>query len=286
MAKKEKKTSWIKHSTRVVGMDPVTFEEWWRFKVNRLQFLSVFLLLAMVLFAFNYVIFAYTPVGHLLPENIKNRNKQKIETAAIRLDSLEKKLTAQDNYISNLQKVILGEVSVDSIFYLNESSYDFYDEKIEIDTVTSQEEKELLEQIKLNAEKLKQNQTSISSQLFLFDPVVGQISRKFSLPDHPGVDIVTLKDAQIKACLDGVVMHASYNELDGFTVIISHQKDLISVYKHANTINVKVGDKIKTGQTIGIVGSTGERSTGPHLHFEIWNQAEPINPMNYFSFGN
>ncbi|WP_417265172.1 M23 family metallopeptidase [Brumimicrobium sp.] len=284
MKKQEKKKNWFKKSTRIVGMDPVTFEEWWRVKINRIQIISIFLLLAVILFFFNFAIFSYTPLGYLLPENIKNKNKQKVELAALKADQLERKINAQEKYISNLQKVILGEVSVDSIYNIENISSP---EAINIisDTTTSEAEKELNKNIQQNAERQKKNQDKIFDHLFLFDPVVGEISQKFRLPNHPGVDVVTKKDAPIKACLNGVVLHSSYDDKDGHTIIISHENNIISVYKHAKTVYVKVGDQVSTGKAIGVVGNSGERSTGPHLHFELWSDIGPLNPIDYFSFG-
>ncbi|HZH87204.1 MAG TPA: M23 family metallopeptidase [Brumimicrobium sp.] len=285
MKKQDKKKNWFKQSTRIVGMNPVTFEEWWRIKINRIQIISIFLLMAVVLFFFNFFIFSYTPLGYLLPENIKNRNKQNIELAALRVDKMERQITAQEKYISNLQKVILGEISIDSI-YTNENIILSESElNIKLDTTISAAERELDGNIKRSTERLKQNQEKLFDHLFLFDPVVGEISQKFRIPNHPGVDIVTKKDAPIKACLGGIVLHSSYDDQDGHTIILSHENEIISVYKHAKTVYVKVGDKVEIGKAIGVVGNTGERSTGPHLHFELWSDMGPLNPLDYFSFG-
>ena len=285
MKKQEKKKNWFKQSIRIVGMDPITFEEWWRVKINRIQIVSIILVFVVILFFINFAIFSYTPLGYLLPENIKNRNKQNIELAAIRVDKMERQITAQEKYIANLQKVILGEVSVDSIYNIDNMSLAENEISIKVDTTISAAEKELDKNLKLGAEKRKQKQEKIFDNLFLFDPVVGEISQKFRLPNHPGVDIVTKKDAPIKACLTGVVLHSSYDDQDGYTIIISHENEIISVYKHAKTVYVKVGDQVSTGKAIGVVGNTGERSTGPHLHFELWSDMGPLNPLDYFSFG-
>ncbi|PKR80649.1 hypothetical protein CW751_09330 [Brumimicrobium salinarum] len=238
----------------------------------------------MFIFFLSYFIFSYTPVGYLLPENIKNRNKQKIEKAAIRVDELEKKINKQSHYIQNLQKVILGETSIDSIYEINKN---FYDNNIEIDVDTSisQAEQLLDKNIKQSAVNKEADQRRYFDQLFLFDPVVGEISQKFRIPNHAGVDVVTKKDAPIKSCLSGVVLHSSYNSEDGHTIIISHENEIISVYKHAKTTNVEVGDRVKIGETIGIVGNTGDRTSGPHLHFELWSDIGPLDPLDYFSFG-
>ena len=278
----KKKKNWFKRSTRIVGMDPISFEEWWRVKINRLQLISISLIFIVFLFLINYLIFSYTPIGYLLPENIKNRNKQKIESTAIRVDSFEKKLKAQDNYILNLQKVILGKVSIDSVYSTN------INQKIDqliVDTTISNAEKQLDQNLKENQEKKGKKNDQLFDHLFLYDPVHGQVSQRFKIPNHPGVDIVTKEDEQIKACLNGVVLHSSYDDQDGHTVILSHENEIISVYKHAQRIYVKVGDKVTRGKAIGVVGNSGERTTGTHLHFELWSDMGPLNPLDYFSFG-
>lgn len=285
MEKRKKKTNWFKKSTRVVGMDPVTFEEWWRIKINRIQLVSVIILFSIILFVFNYLIFSYTPIGHILPENIKNRNKQRIEEAAARVADLNRKIDLQDLYISNLQKVILGEISIDSLYFISEEISTNVSQEIKVDTSSTQEERILAEHIRESVERNTSKEPTLTKQLFLYDPIVGTISQGFSLPNHPAVDIVAEKDAQIRACLEGIVLHASYSDEDGHTVIIRHENDIVSIYKHAKTINVKAGIQVKTGQTIGIVGSSGTRSTGPHLHFELWSDVGPLDPMDYLSFG-
>lgn len=285
MEKRKKKTNWFKKSTRVVGMDPVTFEEWWRIKINRIQLVSVIILFSIILFVFNYLIFSYTPIGHILPENIKNRNKQRIEEAAARVADLNRKIDLQDLYISNLQKVILGEISIDSLYFISEEISTNVSQEIKVDTSSTQEERILAEHIRESVGRNTSKEPTLTKQLFLYDPIVGTISQGFSLPNHPAVDIVAEKDAQIRACLEGIVLHASYSDEDGHTVIIRHENDIVSIYKHAKTINVKAGMQVKTGQTIGIVGSSGTRSTGPHLHFELWSDVEPLDPMDYLSFG-
>lgn len=287
MKKQEKKNkkNWFKRSTRIVAMDPLTFEEWWRVKINRIQLISIGLLMVIVLFLINYLIFSYTPVGYLLPENIKNRNKQKIEATAVRVADLENRLIAQDNYITNLQKVILGEVSVDSIYTLALNEDAETNVTINVDTTISNAEKQLDQNIKESVENQKKPNELLFDHLFLYDPVAGEISKKFRLPNHPGVDIVTKKDEQIKACLNGVVLHSSYDDQDGHTIILSHENEIISVYKHAQKVYVNVGEKVTRGKAIGVVGNTGERSTGPHLHFELWSDNGPLDPLDYFSFG-
>lgn len=282
--KKDKKKSWLKQSTRLVGMDPVTFEEGWRLTINRLQLISVGILLVIIFFIINYLLFSFTPLGSLLPDGVQDGSKERLQGQMKNLDDFKTKIDAQDLYIKNLQQVILGEIPIDSI-YMERNFQEATANSFELDTSLTKAEESLTAQIEENNDQLASNKEDIFKNLFLFDPVKGEISREFRSPNHPGVDVVTKKNAQIKACLDGIVLHASYDDKDGYTVILSHQNEIVSVYKHAQKVLVEVGQKVAAGGAIAIVGNTGERSTGPHLHFELWSDMGPLNPLDYLSFG-
>ncbi len=282
--KKDKKKSWFKQSTRLVGMDPITFEEWWRVKINRIQLLSIIILIFISFFLINYALFSFTPLSKILPENVQDRSKNQLKEQMESIKMLNGKIDAQDSYIKNLQQVILGEIPIDSV-YLERNFEEEDINEFELDTSFSDAEEALTAQIQMSNDKQTANTKDIFKNLFLFDPVKGEISREFRTPNHPGVDVVTKKNEQIKACLDGIVLHSSYDDKDGYTVILSHQNEIVSVYKHAQKIIVEVGEKVTAGTAIAIVGNTGERTTGPHLHFELWSDMGPLNPLDYLSFG-
>jgi murein DD-endopeptidase MepM/ murein hydrolase activator NlpD len=129
----------------------------------------------------------------------------------------------------------------------------------------------------------KKDAESITSSLF-DAPVKGIISDKFSPDRHPAVDIVCEKGATIKACLDGVIVYSGYTKEDGYFTILDHGNNYISIYKH-NKVNLKqIGQRVQLGDPIAIAGNTGENSTGPHLHFELWFEQKPIDPQTLMSF--
>jgi murein DD-endopeptidase MepM/ murein hydrolase activator NlpD len=120
---------------------------------------------------------------------------------------------------------------------------------------------------------------------FFFPPVNGRISQSFSSQKgHYGVDVVTETDEPIKVCLDGTVIVAGWVPGEGNILIVQHNNDFISVYKHCSVLLRKQGDKILTGDPIGIVGNTGENTSGPHLHFELWQKGNALNPQEFISF--
>jgi murein DD-endopeptidase MepM/ murein hydrolase activator NlpD len=120
----------------------------------------------------------------------------------------------------------------------------------------------------------------------LFAPIRGSVTDSFDPENaHFGTDIVSpIKNEAIKSVYAGMVIFASWTSDFGFVIQVQHENDLISVYKHNSVLLKTVGDAVSAGDAIAIMGNTGELTTGPHLHFEIWHKGEPINPENYIAF--
>ena len=97
---------------------------------------------------------------------------------------------------------------------------------------------------------------------------------------HEGVDIASRMGSPVLAVADGVVTHSGEKAGYGLLVEITHESGLITRYGHTSATLVKVGDRVKKGQEIALVGTSG-RSTGPHLHFEVVRNGSPVNPMRY-----
>ncbi len=99
---------------------------------------------------------------------------------------------------------------------------------------------------------------------------------------HAGVDFAAKKGTPVHATGDGIVERLTYSHKGyGREVLINHNYGYESLYGHMNKIIVKKGQRVKRGQIIGYVGSTG-RSTGPHLHYEVHKNGKAVNPSNYF----
>ncbi len=97
---------------------------------------------------------------------------------------------------------------------------------------------------------------------------------------HNGVDLAAPGGSPILAAYDGRVAAAGYSSSMGNYIMIDHGDTLYTIYMHASALYVSKGDKVKKGQKIGAVGSTG-RSTGNHLHFGVRKNGEYVNPMSY-----
>jgi murein DD-endopeptidase MepM/ murein hydrolase activator NlpD len=123
------------------------------------------------------------------------------------------------------------------------------------------------------------------SGYFFFSPVKGMVTHSFNMAEgHYGVDVVAKENAFIKAALDGTVVFAGWTSGDGYVIQLQHSNNLMSIYKHNSDITKNVGDHVKAGEPIAIIGNTGETSSSTHLHFELWYNGTPINPQDYVLF--
>jgi murein DD-endopeptidase MepM/ murein hydrolase activator NlpD len=119
----------------------------------------------------------------------------------------------------------------------------------------------------------------------LFPPVEGKIRNGFKPEDsHYGVDIVADEKALVRSVMDGFVVVSEYSDENGHMIGVAGEGNLIAFYKH-NSINYKkVGSYVFAGEPIAVIGNSGENSTGPHLHFELWEDGQPIDPSEFIKF--
>jgi murein DD-endopeptidase MepM/ murein hydrolase activator NlpD len=122
-------------------------------------------------------------------------------------------------------------------------------------------------------------------ETFFFSPLSGFISDYFDAKrGHYGVDLVAKTNEPVKNIADGTVIFASWTQDSGYVIMIQHKGNLISVYKHNAQLYKKVGTFVNGGEIISIVGNSGELTDGPHLHFELWYNGNPLNPEEFVTF--
>jgi murein DD-endopeptidase MepM/ murein hydrolase activator NlpD len=139
----------------------------------------------------------------------------------------------------------------------------------------------ILTAFNLLIEKIFADSSKYSSLHFL-QPVNGFISQEF-LPDkgHFGIDFGTKKGSPVYASAGGLVIFADYTPENGNTIIIEHEQNYITIYQHCASLLKKVRDIVKQGEPIAFSGNSGKNTTGPHLHFEMWQNGKPVNPEKF-----
>lgn len=262
--------------------NPKTFDTNWSINSSRFRLISLFALVLLVFSILFSVFLFFGPAKSWFTNNDVSIERQRLDAQMVRVRELEEEISSQENFIKDIQAVLMGKISPDSLENRPKEikTIDLKDVK----TTTTKDESKLAKKVKDDMRTVQKKQpNSISSSLF-DAPVKGYVSEKFSADRHPAVDIVCKKGATIKACLEGVIIYSGYTKNDGYFTIIDHGNGYLSIYKH-NKVNLKsIGQRVQLGDPIAIAGNTGENSTGPHLHFELWYNQMPIDPETLMSF--
>ncbi|MFI1744746.1 M23 family metallopeptidase [Thalassobellus sediminis] len=285
--KEKKQPKRIKHKLldkyKLVILNENTFEERLSLKLTRLNVFVLGSLSAIFLIVVTYAIIAFTPLREYIPGYSSTALKKKATELNYKTDSLQQVITMNDRYFASIKKVLKGDLSAadfnkDSIVEAVKL------EASEVDLKPITEDSLLREKVD-KEDKYNLFESATSSNFVLFPPVSGTISEPYNLKEkHYAVDIVVAKDTPIKATADGIVIFADWTANTGNVILIEHSYGLISVYKHNASLTKSQGDLVKAGEVIATAGNTGELSTGPHLHFELWNDGYPINPTNFIDF--
>jgi murein DD-endopeptidase MepM/ murein hydrolase activator NlpD len=288
MSKKEKKPKKIKRKLldkyRLVILNEDTFEERLSFKLTRLNVFMLVLLSSAFLITLTYLLIAFTPLREYIPGYSSTALKKKATLLHYKTDSLQQVITMNERYYESIKKVLQGDVS--SIDFNRDSIIEAVKiEASEVDFKPILEDSLLREKVDKEDKYNLFESASTAANFVLFPPVNGTISEPYNLKEkHYAVDIVVAEDTPIKATADGTVIFAEWTAGTGYVLILEHSYGLISVYKHNAALTKSQGDFVKTGEVIATAGNTGELSTGPHLHFELWNDGYPINPTNFIDF--
>lgn len=287
MAKKDKKKKLLKkkllHKYRLVVLNEDTFEERYAIKLNRLNVFVLVALSSILLVGFTAILIAYTPLREYIPGYSSTSLKKKATELTYKADSLQQQLLYNDRYYASIKKVLTGDVS--SLEFNRDSIIEAAKAK-DIKAVFPNKEDSLL-RVKADKEdkyNLFDSETN-SSNFVLFPPVNGTISEGYNLEEkHFAVDVVIPETTPVKSTADGIVIFAEWTISTGYVIIVEHSNELISIYKHNGSITKAQGDLVKAGEVIALSGNTGELSTGPHLHFELWSKGYPIDPTNFIDF--
>ncbi len=129
------------------------------------------------------------------------------------------------------------------------------------------------------------NEATKNADIVFFSPVSGILTDGYNpKTKHYAVDIAVEMGTPVKAVADGTVIFAEWTAQTGHVIIVDHTGGFISIYKHNTALHKAQGELVKSVEAIASAGDTGELSTGPHLHFELWNEGYPVNPTNYIDF--
>jgi len=278
---REKYWSKLFHKYRFVIMTDSSFEEKLSVKLSRLNVIAFVGTLVFFCFFSTMLLIAYTPLSEYVPGKSTIEVQKGLIELNIKSDSLEAILLNRSIYLENINKIINGEELVTPENYeeitntQNPISFE-----ISID--------DSLFRVKVETEdksSIYKKDNTNNSNLMFFTPLSGLISDGYNnKTKHFGIDLVAKEKSRISSVLDGTVVISHWAYETGYVIGVQHNNDYLSFYKHNSVLLKSVGDYVNAGDHIAIIGNSGELSSGPHLHFELWHKGVPVNPENYISF--
>ncbi|PHI18770.1 hypothetical protein CEQ90_16075 [Lewinellaceae bacterium SD302] len=282
-----------KDNYRLVVMNADTFDEVGAYNLTPLNLYVAISSLILLLSILIFFIIAWTPLRTYVPgygDVVQRREMTAMENT---IEDLTEQLEAQVEYTENFRRILVGDAKT---FEEIEKLKDSLELEAPEPVPLSEEEISLRRQSDLERVGRTARQggggvpTSGSNavpleQTYLTVPVNGEISAGFKPEEnHLGVDVLAPQSTPIKAAAEGIVFMSEFTSANGNVIGIQHDNDLITFYKHNSELLKKVGDRVNSGEAVAIIGNTGQLTTGPHLHFEIWHRGKAVDPVDYLSF--
>lgn len=284
--KKTKILKKLKNKYRLVILNDSSFEEKFSYRLSPLNIVTLITSFAVLIILLVSVIIIFTPLREYIPGYTDVNLRRDLTKMVMKSDSLEQELRRNMKYMENINTILKGGVppgndSLEEESVLNSATKSAVKKSKEDSLLREYVEREDAYSLSAGENKGKENK----DQLYFFTPLKGSVTEKFEpSKDHFGIDIVAPKDEAIKATLDGTVIFAEWTVETGYVIQVQHDNNLTSIYKHNSILLKKAGERVKAGEAIAIVGNSGELSSGPHLHFELWQEGSPIDPMDYINF--
>jgi murein DD-endopeptidase MepM/ murein hydrolase activator NlpD len=282
---------------RLVVLNNETFEEVGSYKLSIFNFYVAMSALFVGFTMLGMLLIAFTPMKKLVPGYGGYGSERAVFNLYDKVENLEQKQSANEIYITRLRKRLMGDIETEKDVPKPTASTV---PDSNINTAPSAEELEIRASgggdifptdnkgakpdIEGKAIRVGGRNDRLES-MFLQSPVSGEVLLGFSLDKkHFGVDISAQKNTAIKAVADGFVIASDWTLETGNTIAVQHANNVVSFYKHNSSLLKKTGDKVKVSEAIAIIGNTGEHSSGPHLHFELWKDGKAVNPQEYIRF--
>lgn len=288
--KKNKHDIWkrLHFKYRLSVMNENTLEEVWSIKASMFSGGVLFLLFAISLVTITSFLIIATPIRYYLPGYLDAEVREKALRAAIRVDSLQQQLNYQEAYINNLKNVFTGVLDVDSVKITDTISVSENDpllkrtekEKVFVDRYEDKE--------RYNLSVISPTATGPMEGVVFFKPLKGLVVGKFNPSnDRYGIDLKVASQETVLAVLEGTVVFSGYDFTTGYTMQVQHKNGFVSIYKNNTLLLKKVGDKVRTGEAIAVIGdgkAKGDENAGSVLGFELWYKGNPVNPEDYIAF--
>ena len=278
---------------RLVFSNEETLEQSFVIRRITIQKMAVVAILAaFVIIVLTTILIALTPLRVYIPGYTSQKDYKMYKQTAARVDSLEKQLAMNQQFIENFSGMLEGN---DGAIYEDDEAQTTPDvHPVERDPSRGEGLREVLEEAEMILGRVSENSASNNAgvpgieqakitSISIYPPAMGAVTRLFDASqNHYGIDITPTDNKTVTCVADGVVIAANYTATDGYTIIVQHPGNMISIYKHNANLLKTLGSRVTAGMPIATAGNAGsEGGNSNHLHFELWYNGFPINPLNY-----
>jgi murein DD-endopeptidase MepM/ murein hydrolase activator NlpD len=298
-------TEKLRDKYRLVIMNDETFEEVSSFKLTPLNVYALISSLMVLTAILVTLLIIYTPLKRYIPGYGDFRRDSEVAELQAKRRELEETVSGQQMMIENIRKISTGDLADLTKSAEERRHAEQGGTNSPADSNTNRQPVERIAEDQTLREAVASGSYSGStiaappapngaagtlrdiplSQLFFMPSVSGEVTAAFDpAKNHFGIDVAAPRNTAIKAAADGVVFSAGYTVETGYSIAIQHPNNVITLYKHNSILLKKAGSNVKAGEAIAIIGNTGEQSSGPHLHFELWYKGQPVNPADYINF--
>ena len=287
---RKKIINWLQSKFHFVIRNDADLKEMFIYKLSNFRFILISFILLLSFFTISFYLSTTALRYWFDPRFVEQLANQQVINLSQTVDSLINESTNKDNYINNIKSILQGKENRDNTLTIQNNKLidTLYSRNLSIESnsIDSLFRRQFEESNNNYFNENMENNFDEILNVNLFSPVSsGIISSKYDISKkHYGIDILCNKDEPIKAIADGTVILSSWTKDSGYIISIYHSNNLVSIYKHNSKLLRNVGDNVSTGDIISIIGNTGELSSGPHLHLELWFNGKSINPSQFVSF--
>ncbi len=271
---------------RVIFIDDEGTGEPRQHKIVPVRVMTAALSTVVVAVLLTVVVIAFTPLRELIPGYSTEEMRSNARLNSLRLAALTDSLATQSRYLEHLRNLMTGQIAVEDVDGpdgLTSVVPDIGEEEPRLGTRSPSENWRDHTQPAFNLDVLPDPSTTRGEVISVSDayltrlrfpvvaPVEGILTRGFAADiGHYGIDIAASEGSVVRSIGDGYVILADWTHDGGHAVAIQHARGYISVYKHNQRLLKNVGDRVRDREPIALSGNSGEITTGPHLHFELW----------------
>ena len=269
-----------------------------QYGVVTLRPLSILMIVSgtlFVLFLSFQALLLFTPLRNSLPGVGTEEMKSEARQNELRIQSMADSLALQEAYLQRLRDLILG--NVEAVDMVEDTQDQVFDDGTSLANLPVPEPSENWQdhvQPALPIESLFETSLTarppfgastsyLSSISFpVLPPVSGLLTRGFDArTGHYAIDIAVEEGSAVRSIGDGYVVLADWLNDGGQVIAVAHAGGVLSVFKHNSRLLKQVGDRVRDREAIALTGNSGEITSGPHAHFELWHNGLAQNPRGY-----